>query len=173
MSLDWKWLFLYPDEGVASVNVLAIPVGAPVHFRLTSSGVMNSFFVPQLGSQIYSMAGMTSQLHLKADEPGTYRGFSANFSGAGFSGMHFDVRALPADAYAKWIADAKSADLALDRERYAELVKPSENVKPVTFRAFEPGLFNAIVNGTAPQPPAASYEAPGGEGAPATTQGGS
>ncbi len=173
VSLDWKWLFLYPDEGIASVNVLAIPVGAPVHFRLTSSGVMNSFFVPQLGSQIYSMAGMTSQLHLKADEPGTYRGFSANFSGAGFSGMHFDVRALPADAYAKWIADAKSADLALDRERYAELVKPSENVKPVTFRAFEPELFNAIVNGTAPQAPAASYEAPGGEGARATTQGGS
>ena len=173
VSLDWKWLFLYPDEGIASVNVLAIPAGAPVHFRLTSSGVMNSFFVPQLGSQIYSMAGMTSQLHLKADEPGTYRGFSANFSGAGFSGMHFDVRALSADDYAKWIADAKSAGEALDRERYAELVKPSEDLKPVTYRAFEPELFNTIVNGTAPQAPAATYEAPGGEGAPATTEGGS
>ncbi len=158
VSLDWKWLFLYPDVGVASVNVLAIPVGAPVHFRLTSSGVMNSFFVPQLGSQIYSMAQMTSQLHLQADEPGTYRGLSANFSGAGFSDMSFDVRALPANAYAKWIADAKSARETLDRERYAELVKPSENVRPVTYRAFEPGLFNAIVNGTAPQAPAAAYE---------------
>ena len=170
VSLDWKWLFLYPDEGVATVNVLAIPVGAPVHFWLTSSGVMNSFFVPQLGSQIYSMAQMSSQLHLQADEPGTYRGFSANFSGAGFSGMHFDVHALPAADYAKWIADAKSAGETLDREHYAELVKPSENVKPVTYRAFEPGLFNAIVNGTAPQAPAAAYEA-GAVGVGVTPQG--
>ena len=142
VSLDWKWLFLYPDEGIASVNVLAIPVGAPVHFRLTSSGVMNSFFVPQLGSQIYSMAGMTSQLHLQADEPGTYRGFSANFSGAGFSGMHFDVRALPADDYAKWIADAKSAGdgarpRTLRRARQAERERETGHLSRLRARALQ------------------------------------
>src|SRR5580704_3702159 len=88
VSLDWKWLFIYPNDGVASVNQLLIPAGAPVHFTLTSSGVMNSFFVPQLGSQIYTMAGMTSQLALQADTPGDYAGLSVQFSGDGFSDMH-------------------------------------------------------------------------------------
>src|SRR6202795_2757566 len=92
-SLDWKWLFIYPDQGVASVNQLTIPVGAPVSFELTSSGVINSFFVPQLCSQIYAMAGMITRLHLQADHPGTYRGFSAQFSGEGFSDMHLDADA--------------------------------------------------------------------------------
>jgi cytochrome o ubiquinol oxidase subunit II len=160
VALDWKWLFLYPEVGIASVNTLAVPVGQPIHFRLTSSGVMNSFFVPQLGSQIYTMAGMTSQLYLQADEPGTYRGLSANFSGEGFSGMHFDVRAMSADEYAKWLADAASSKTALDRNTYAELVKPSENVEPIVYRAFEPGLFDSIVNGTAPQPPPLNASAP-------------
>jgi len=173
VSLDWKWLFIYPEEGVASVNLLAIPAGAPVHFRLTSSGVMNSFFVPQLGSQIYTMAGMTSQLSLQADEPGTYAGLSAQFSGRGFPGMRFDARALPADAYSKWIADAKASGEALDRNSYGELVKPSENSSPTTYRSVESGLFEAIVNGTAPEAPAASY-LPGTKGAaPSTTGGGS
>lgn len=151
-SLDWKWLFIYPREGVASVNELAVPVGVPVHFLLTSSGPMNSFFVPRLGSQIYTMAGMATQLWLQANEPGTYYGLSTNFSGQGFPGMHFDVKALPADGYAKWIADAKAATGILDRGRYAELVKPSENMSPVAFRSVEPGLFRSIVNESAPQP---------------------
>ena len=159
VALDWKWLFIYPDAGIAGVNTLAVPVGQPIHFRLTSSGVMNSFLVPELGSQIYTMAGMTSQLHLQADEPGTYRGFSANFSGDGFSGMHFDVRAMSADDYAKWLADAKASSVALDRNAYAELVKPSENVPPTVYRSVEPGLFESIVNGTAPQPPPLSASA--------------
>lgn len=160
VALDWKWLFLYPDVGVASVNELAVPIGQPIHFRLTSSGVMNSFFVPQLGSQIYTMAGMTSQLYLQADKPGTYRGFSANFSGDGFSGMHFNVRAMSADDYAKWLAEAKASSVALDRKAYAELVKPSENVPPTVYRSAEPGLFESIVNGAAPQPPPLSASAP-------------
>jgi cytochrome o ubiquinol oxidase subunit II len=159
VALDWKWLFLYPDVGIASVNELAVPIGQPIHFRLTSAGVMNSFFAPQLGSQIYTMAGMTSQLYLQADEPGTYRGFSANFSGDGFAGMHFDVRAMSADDYAKWLADAASSKTALDRNAYAELVKPSENVPPTVYRSVEPGLFESIVNGTAPQPPSLSASA--------------
>ncbi len=95
ISLDWKWLFIYPEEGVASVNQLIIPVGTPVNFELTSSGVMNSFFVPQLAGQIYTMAGMATHLNIQADYSGTYRGMSANFSGDGFSDMHFNVDAVP------------------------------------------------------------------------------
>jgi cytochrome o ubiquinol oxidase subunit 2 len=163
VALDWKWLFIYPEEGIASVNTLAVPVGQPIHFRLTSSGVMNSFLVPELGTQIYEMARMTSQLYLQADEPGTYRGLSTNFSGDGFSGMRFEVRAMSADDYAKWLAEAKSSSAALDRNAYAELVKPSENVPPTVYRAVEPGLFESIVNGTAPQPPPLNASAPSAE----------
>jgi cytochrome o ubiquinol oxidase subunit II len=152
VSLDWKWLFIYPENGVAAVNQLIIPVGTPVHFTLTSSGVMNSFFVPRLGSQIYTMASMTSQLHLQADHEGTYRGLSAQFSGDGFSDMFFDVRALAPDAYAKWLVDTKAAGgEALDMARYTALAKPSQNLKPATYHAVDPGLFDAIVKRAVPE----------------------
>src|SRR5882672_9856778 len=124
-SLDWKWLFIYPDQGVASVNRLVIPVGTPVSLELTSSGVMNSFFVPQLGSQIYTMAGMITRLHLQADHPGTYRGFSAQFSGEGFSDMRFTVNAVGADEFARWVEATRAAGPVLDEQGYADLVKPS------------------------------------------------
>ena len=107
VSLDWKWLFIYPEQGVASVNHLTIPVGTPVSFELTSSGVMNSFFVPQLGSQIYTMAGMVTRLNLRADHPGTYRGMSAIFSGEGFSDMRFKVDAVTDDSFAQWVASTR------------------------------------------------------------------
>ena len=97
VSLDWKWLFIYPEQGIASVNQLTIPVGTPVSFELTSSGVMNSFFVPQLGGQIYTMAGMVTRLHLQADHPGPIGACRRNYSGAGFSDMHFNVDAVPAE----------------------------------------------------------------------------
>jgi cytochrome o ubiquinol oxidase subunit II len=172
VSLDWKWLFIYPDEGIAAVNQLTVPAGTPVHFSLTSSGVMNSFFVPQLGSQIYTMPAMVSQLHLQADHEGSYRGLSAQFSGAGFADMRFEVRAVAPDAYAKWIADAKAAGGAtLDMASYAELAKPSENVKPSTYGAVEPKLFDAIVSQTAPGAPH-RMEAPGGQDAPPQGKGG-
>jgi cytochrome o ubiquinol oxidase subunit II len=143
-SLDWKWLFIYPDQGVASVNQLTIPVGTPVSFELTSSGVMNSFFVPQLGSQIYTMAGMITRLHLQADHPGTYRGFSAQFSGEGFADMHFNVDAVPSEKFAQWISAARSAGPELDAKTYADLAKPSAAVAPFTYRAVAPGLFDSI-----------------------------
>jgi cytochrome o ubiquinol oxidase subunit 2 len=146
VSLDWKWLFIYPNDGIAAVNELVIPVGRPVHFRLTSSGVMNSFFVPQLGSQIYTMAGMASQLNLQADGVGTYPGLSAQFSGQGFADMHFDVRAMPAQAYADWITEAKTAQRRLDTAAYSALVQPSENVSPVVYGTVEPQLFDSIVS---------------------------
>jgi cytochrome o ubiquinol oxidase subunit II len=149
ISLNWKWLFLYPDAGIATVNQLTIPVGVPVHFRLTSSGVMNSFFVPQLGSQIYTMAGMTSQLSLQADKLGRYEGLSAQFSGSGFAGMHFGVEAVPATAYAKWISARQGAGPILDRATYNLLEKPSENVAPAFYKGFDPTLFNDVVAGSA------------------------
>jgi cytochrome o ubiquinol oxidase subunit 2 len=149
VSLDWKWLFIYPDDGVGTVNQLVIPAATPVHFRLTSSGVMNSFFVPQLGSQIYTMAGMTTQLNLQADETGEFRGLSAQFSGAGFSGMNFSVRAVAPDDFTKWIAETKAGGGSLDPPAYAELAKPSEDVKPATYGAVAPKLFESIVDQTA------------------------
>ena len=144
-SLDWKWLFIYPDQGVASVNRLIIPVGTPVSLELTSSGVMNSFFVPQLGSQIYTMAGMITRLHLQADHSGTYRGFSAQFSGDGFSDMHFDADAVPDDKFAQWLDAARSAGPELDAKTYADLAKPSAKVAPFTYRAVAPALFDKIM----------------------------
>src|SRR5258706_9668998 len=144
-SLDWKWLFIYPDQGIASVNQLTIPVGTPVNLELTSSGVMNSFFVPQLGSQIYTMAGMITRLHLQADHPGTYRGFSAQFSGDGFSDMHFDPDAVPDEKFAQWLYAAPSAGAELDTKTYADLAKPSAAGVPFTYRAVAPGLFDSIL----------------------------
>ena len=143
-SLDWKWLFIYPDQGVASVNRLTIPVATPVSLELTSSGVMNSFFVPQLGSQIYTMAGMITRLHLQADHSGTYRGFSAQFSGEGFSDMHFDADAVPNEKFAQWLDATRSAGPELSAKTYADLVKPSAAVTPFTYRSVAPGLFDRI-----------------------------
>jgi len=144
-SLDWKWLFIYPELGIASVNQLTIPVGAPVSFELTSSGVMNSFFVPQLGSQIYTMAGMVSRLHLRADDAGTYRGMSAQFSGDGFSDMHFNVDAVPAEKFAQWVDLVRSDGPELNAKTYADLAKPSETVAPFTYRAVATDLFDSIL----------------------------
>jgi cytochrome o ubiquinol oxidase subunit 2 len=144
-SLDWKWLFIYPDYGVASVNQLTIPVGTPVSFELTSSGVMNSFFVPQLGSQIYTMAGMVTHLQLRADDAGTYRGMSAQFSGDGFSDMHFNVDAVSAEKFAQWVDLARSAGPELNAKTYGDLAKPSGAVAPFTYRAVAPDLFGSIV----------------------------
>ena len=104
MSLDWKWLFIYPREGVASVNELVVPAGVPLHFSLTSASVWNTFFVPQLGSMIYTMNGMRTQLYLRADEPGTFRGMSAHFSGDGFSDMHFPVRSVSLERVHRLVA---------------------------------------------------------------------
>ena len=145
VSLDWKWLFIYPEEGIASVNQLTIPVGTPVRFELTSSGVMNSFFVPQLAGQIYTMAGMVTRLNMRADYPGTYRGISANFSGDGFADMHFNVDAIPSDQFAQWVDLARRAGPELNAKTYADLARPSGAVAPFTYRAVATGLFNRIL----------------------------
>ncbi len=147
VSLDWKWLFIYPDHGIAAVNQLTVPVGTPVSFELTSSGVMNSFFVPQLGSQIYTMAGMTTRLQLQADHAGTYRGLSANFSGDGFADMRFAVSAVPAPEFERWIhAVGRSTNPVLDAAPYDALARPSSALPPQTYRSVVPDLFGNIVN---------------------------
>ena len=145
VSLDWKWLFIYPEQGIASVNKLTVPVGTPVSFQLTSSGVMNSFFVPQLGSQIYTMAGMTTRLHLQADHPGTYRGLSSQYSGDGFADMRFAVEAVPPENFTRWVDVTRSTGPVLDAQTYAELAKPSQAVAPFTYRAVASNLFNGIL----------------------------
>jgi cytochrome o ubiquinol oxidase subunit 2 len=144
VSLDWKWLFIYPDQGIASVNRLTVPVGTPISFELTSSGVMNSFFVPQLGSQIYTMAGMATHLQLQADHPGTYPGLSAQFSGDGFADMRFTVEAVPAEQFAHWVTATRSTGLVLDPNTYADLARPSKSVAPFTYRSVAPDLFNRV-----------------------------
>jgi len=146
VSLDWKWLFIYPDQGIVTVNQLTIPLGTPVSFELTSAGVMNSFFVPQLGSQIYTMAGMVTRLQLRADHPGTYRGLSAQFSGDGFADMRFNVEAVPAESFEQWVAATRSAGPTLDAQAYADLARPSQAVVPFTYRAVAPNLFSGILS---------------------------
>jgi cytochrome o ubiquinol oxidase subunit II len=146
VSLDWKWLFIYPDEGVASVNELVVPAGVPVHFSLTSASVMNMFFVPQLGSMIATMNGMVTQLHLAADKPGEFYGLSAQYSGGGFSDMNFMLRAVPQDAFAQWVAGARQTGSTLDQTSYLKLCQQSSNVRPVTYATVDAALFNAIVS---------------------------
>ncbi len=153
VSLDWKWLFIYPDQGIATVNQLVVPAGTPVNFRLTSATVWNAFFVPQMGTMIYTMPRMTTRLNLQADKPGVYNGLSSHFSGDGFPGMQFQVQALPADQFAMWAQDARGQGAALDGRGYADLSKPSSYVKPMTYGAVAPGLFDAIVANRAPQAP--------------------
>jgi len=148
VALDWKWLFIYPDQRIAALNQLVIAAGTPVEFRLTSATVMNSFFIPQLGGQIYTMGGMTTHLNLLADNPGEYPGFSANFSGDGFSGMRFVAKAVPAGDFNAWVAQVRGNGSALDDAGYAVLAKPSKAVPPTTYRSVAPDLFERIIDQT-------------------------
>lgn len=145
VSLDWKWLFIYPDYGIASVNEIAFPTDVPVHFEITSDSVMNAFFIPQLGSQIYAMAGMDTQLNLIANEPGTYAGLSTNYSGAGFSDMHFNAIATSQQGFSDWINKAKASSVNLDVQAYHTLAQPSEKQPVAYYAAVKPGLFNNII----------------------------
>jgi len=149
VSLDWKWLFIYPDQAIATVNRLVVPASTPIRFRLTSASVMNSFFVPQLGSQIYTMPHMTTRLNLLAERPGNYSGLSAQFSGDGFSDMRFDVVALAPDAFNEWLIATRAHGGMLDTKTYAHLAQPGTAAAPVTFGNVAPHIFEAaVMNGT-------------------------
>ena len=158
VALDWKWLFILPEQNVASVNRLVVPAGTPLAFDITSATVMNSFFVPQLGSQIYAMAGMSTKLHLLADHPGEFGGLSAMFSGAGFSSMRFTVSALAQPAFDDWVKQTKAGDSPLDASRYADLAKPGTPKEQFVFSSVPDGLFDRIVMGNG-QPEAAPKQA--------------
>ena len=145
VSLDWKWLFIYPKLGIASVNRLVVPVGVPLHLTVTSASVWNVFWVPQLGSMLYCMNGMAGILYLQADRPGVYRGESAMISGDGFADMHFDTDAMSQDQYDAWVASTRSAGPALDDAGYRELLQQSVPPHPYTYSSVRPGLFADIV----------------------------
>ena len=140
VSLDWKWLFIYPGQGVASVGRLVVPAGVPLHLRLTSTSVMNSFFVPQLGSQVYTMGGMATALNLQAGRPGVYPGLSAQFSGEGFSDMRFDTVAMSPPAFEAWMRDAKRSPQAMDAHRYRTVSLPATRGAPAIYAGVEPDL---------------------------------
>jgi cytochrome o ubiquinol oxidase subunit 2 len=145
VSLDWKWLFIYPDQRIATVNTLTVPAGAPLRFQLTSGSVMNAFFIPQLGSMIYTMNGMINRLELRADNEGNYQGLSSHFSGDGFPDMVFDVHVVSPLAFPDWVAKTAGSDQILNPDSYAKLARQSiEHARP-TYRLDDPLLFRAIV----------------------------
>ena len=146
VALDWKWLFIYPEQGIAVVNEVAAPVDVPINFKITASSVMNSFFVPALAGQIYAMPGMQTQLNAVINRPGDYEGFSANYSGAGFSGMHFKFRGLSAGDFEHWVQSAKTAGRELNNQGYLQLEKPSEREPVRRYSVVTAGLYDAIVN---------------------------
>jgi cytochrome o ubiquinol oxidase subunit 2 len=144
VSLDWRWLFIYPHEGIASLNRLVVPAGVPLRFRLTSTTVMNSFFVPQLGSQIYAMPNMVTRLNLKADQPGTFEGLSAQFSGDGFSDMRFDLVSTETEEFKAWVDSTKTQGGVLDAGTFDELEKPAKADGVQTYGQVSEGLFDRI-----------------------------
>jgi cytochrome o ubiquinol oxidase subunit 2 len=146
VALDWKWLFIYPEQGIAVVNEVAAPVDVPVNFKITASSVMNSFFVPALAGQIYAMPGMQTQLNAVINEPGDYEGFSANYSGAGFSGMHFKFRGMSAGDFHQWVQSAKTTRRELNSESYMQLEKPSEREPVRRYSLVDTGLYDAILS---------------------------
>jgi cytochrome o ubiquinol oxidase subunit II len=145
VAQDWKWLFIYPEQNIATVNELVVPSGRPLSLALTSDTVMNSFYVPHLGGQIYAMAGMETRLNLLADAPGSFIGRNTQYSGAGFSDQNFAVRAVSAADFDAWVASVKQSPLALDDATYAQLAKPSSKVSVIHYSTVAPDLFHMII----------------------------
>jgi cytochrome o ubiquinol oxidase subunit 2 len=146
VALDWKWLFLYPEQGIATVNEVAAPVDRPIQFRITASSVMNSFYIPALAGQIYAMPGMETKLHAVMNKPGTYEGFSANYSGAGFSDMRFKFHGMSGADFDRWVQTTKTEGQALSRDGYMKLERPSEREPVRRYASVAPDLYDAILN---------------------------
>jgi len=146
VALDWKWLFLYPEYGIASVNELAAPIDVPIRFKLTSSSMMNSFFIPALAGQVYAMPGMETRLNAVINQEGIYKGFSANYSGDGFSHMHFKFHGLSEQGFNQWVEKARQGGTPFGRDEYLTLEKPSEREPVQYFSSVDPDLYNAILN---------------------------
>jgi cytochrome o ubiquinol oxidase subunit II len=146
VALDWKWLFIYPEQGIATVNEVAAPVDVPINFKITASSVMNSFFVPALAGQVYAMPGMQTQLNAVMNNPGEYEGFSANYSGAGFSGMRFKFKGLSSDGFAHWVQSIKGSGQELNKDGYRKLAQPSEREPVHLYSSVDASLYDAILN---------------------------
>jgi cytochrome o ubiquinol oxidase subunit 2 len=153
VSLDWKWLFIYPDQRIATVNALTVPAGAPLHFELTSGSVMTAFFIPQLGSMIYTMNGMVTRLELRADNAGTLQGLAAHFSGDGFPEMLFDVHVVSQLAFLDWVESTARTERVLNTESYNKLARQSVEMAKPTFRLDDSRLFEAIATQKVPPAP--------------------
>ena len=146
ISMRWKWLFIYPDQEIATVNFVQVPVGTPVQFELTADAApMSSFWIPNLGGQLYSMTGHVNRLNLMADTPGDYTGSSAEINGAGFAGMKFTARASSVEDFGRWVQEVKQSPDVLDAATYSNVLEPSENNPAVFYSAFESGLYDKVV----------------------------
>lgn len=146
VALEWKWLFIYPEQGIATVNYVQIPEKTPIDFEITADAPMNSFWIPQLGGQIYAMPAMRTEMHLIADEPGEYRGSSSHISGKGFAGMHFVTKATSEQDFERWVSKARSSSKTLNAVTYKGLVVPSENNKPTLYVLGTKNLFDQIID---------------------------
>ncbi len=146
VAMDWKWLFLYPEQGIATVNELAAPVDRPIAFRITSTSVMNAFFVPSLAGMVYAMPGMETKLHAVINKPGVFDGLSANYSGAGFSHMRFKFHGLSNEEFDRWVQQAKASGTTLSKDTYQKLAKPSESEPVQRYASVAPNLYDLILN---------------------------
>ncbi len=146
VALQWKWLFIYPEQNIASVNYLQFPEDTPLNLDITADAPMNSFWVPQLGGQVYAMSGMSTKLHLMADRPGIYDGVSANLSGGGFSGMKFKAKSTSQAEFDQWVQTVKVSPNVLSFEEYNKLARPSKDVQPFTYWSTEDKLYNKIID---------------------------
>ena len=171
VSLDWKWLFIYPREGVATVNQLVVPAGTPVHFSITSGSVFNAFFVHQLGSMIYAMPGMVSQLWLQADRPAILLGQSAQFSGDGFADMEFQVKSVPAADFGAWVQGVRAGGAVMDQAQYTRLARQSQNEPARTYSRVDPQLFQMIASQKLPAAPGPEPQNPRHAGREVSTGG--
>jgi cytochrome o ubiquinol oxidase subunit II len=158
VALDWKWLFIYPEQHIATVNYLEIPAGVPIEFHLTADAPMNSLWIPKLSGQIMAMPGMTTELHMEADHSGTFEGLSGNFSGDGFSGMHFPVQAVTLQNFKTWVGLMQESKKTLDSKTYEQLVAPSSDNPPAFYSSVDPGIFTAILDKYI-EPPSRSLQA--------------
>jgi cytochrome o ubiquinol oxidase subunit II len=171
VCLDWKWLFIYPDLNIATVNQITFPVKVPLSFKITSDTVMGSFFIPQLGSQIYAMAGMHTHLHLLADKPGTYTGHNQQLTGRGYAGMHFQANAVSPQEFQAWVQKIRQSKEKLDLDHYEQLARPSVGHPMIYFSAVKPELFEDIIrkyhrtSGTKPGFRRGAVAVPAGTGA--------
>lgn len=146
VALNWKWLFIYPKQKIATVNFVQFPINTPINFNITADAPMNSFVIPQLGGQIYAMTGMTTKLHLITKNPADYRGRSVNFSGNGFYGMKFIARASSQKSFEQWVQKVKRSSQSLNARSYHDLAKWTENHPVTLYGSVIPGLFKSIIN---------------------------